>query len=119
MTNTTTRTPIAGFVLLGLGFAAMAAALVYGFARGGGWAEVAELTGYPWFNVSLVDVYVGFALFGAWIVRREPSPLVATVWIVLILALGNLIACGYALLALARSRGDARLFWMGPTASSR
>ena len=26
--------------------------------------EVATLTAYPWFNVSLVDVYVGFALFG-------------------------------------------------------
>ena len=92
---------------------AMAAALLYGFTQGDGWTEVKALVGYPWFNVSLVDVYVGFALLGGWIAYRERSPLRAAGWILLILVLGNLVSCVYALLALARSDGDWSRFWLG------
>ncbi|MHC4217115.1 MAG: DUF1475 family protein [Planctomycetota bacterium] len=105
-------------ILLVLGTAAMAAALLYGFTRGDGWTEVETLVAYPWFNVSLVDVYVGFALFGGWIVFRERSPLRAAGWIVLVLLLGNLVSCLYALLAVARSDGDWRRFWLGHRALS-
>jgi hypothetical protein len=103
----------AAVVLLVVGAAAMAAALAYGFALGDGWDEVRALVEYPWFNVSLVDVYVGFALVGGWIVFRERSPLRAGGWIVLILLLGNFVSCLYALVALARSRGDWSRFWLG------
>lgn len=104
--------------LLALGAAVMAAALLYGFTQGDGWSEVGALVAYPWFNVSLVDVYVGFALFGGWVVYRERSPFRAGVWIVLILVLGNLVSCAYALLALARSGGDWRVFWLGRRAAA-
>jgi hypothetical protein len=106
----------AAAILLGVGVVAMAAALAYGFGLGGGWAEVRTLMAYPWFNVSLVDVYVGFALVGGWIVFRERSPLRAAGWIVLILVLGNLVSCIYALWALASSEGDWRRFWLGSRA---
>ena len=104
----------AAWALGGIGFVAMAVALVYGFTLGDGWDEVSILVGYPWFNVSLVDVYVGFALFLGWVVHRERSPLAAGAWIVAILLLGNLIACAYVLLALRTSAGDASRFWHGP-----
>jgi hypothetical protein len=104
--------------LLVLGAAAMAAALFYGFTQGDGWSEVGALVAYPWFNVSLVDVYVGFALFAGWIVYRERSPLRAGIWIVLLLVLGNLVSCVYALLALARSGGDWTSFWLGRRATA-
>jgi hypothetical protein len=107
----------AAAVLLVVGGVAMAAALVYGFTLGDGWTEVRTLVAYPWFNVSLVDVYVGFALVGGWIAYRERSPLRAAGWIVLIMLLGNLVSCVYALWALARSGGDWRLFWLGHRAS--
>lgn len=102
---------------LALGAVVMAAALFYGFTRGGGWAEVAALVEHPWFNVSLVDVYVGFALFGGWVAYRERSPARAVLWIVLILVLGNLVSCLYALLALQGSGGDWHRFWMGRRAT--
>lgn len=98
--------------LASIGLVVMAAVLVYGFGWGGGWAEVDELLGHPWFIVSLFDVYIGFALFAAWIAWRE-RPIVAAAWIVLLLALGNVVACLYALLAALKSDGDWRTFWMG------
>ena len=103
----------AAAILLVLGTAAMAAALLYGFTQGDGWTEVGALVAYPWFNVSLVDVYVGFALFCGWIVYRERSPLRAAGWILPILLLGNVASCVYALLAHARSGGDWPRFWLG------
>jgi hypothetical protein len=103
----------AAWVLVGIGLVAMAVALAYGFTRGGGWDEVRTLTAYPWFNVSLVDVYVGFALFGAWVAYREERVIVAAAWIVAILTLGNLVACVYAALALRGSGGDWTRFWLG------
>ena len=82
---------------------AMLAALVYGFGFGGGWAEVRELLDYPWFVVSLVDVYVGFIFFACWIVSRERA-LASLLWIILLMTLGNIIACAYVLYAIRSSR---------------
>ncbi len=94
-----------------LGFLAMVFALFYGFTQGGGFAEVRDLMGSPWFVVSLVDVYVGFALFAIWIALRERA-IPACAWIVALMLLGNLVACGYALIAIRTSRGDPqRLAW--------
>lgn len=98
--------------LAATGLAIMVGALIYGFGWGGGWAEVRNLLGSPWFVAALVDVYIGFALFSVWIAWRE-RPAVAAVWIVALLALGNVIACLYALFAVLSSRGDWRTFWMG------
>ena len=82
---------------------AMTAALVYGFGFGGGWAEVRELMAYPWFVVSLVDVYVGFILFACWIAVRE-RVVASIIWILLLMTLGNIIACIYVIHAIRASR---------------
>lgn len=81
----------------------MLSALIYGFGFGGGWDEVRVLMDSPWFVVSLVDVYVGFILFACWIGSRE-KPLLACVWILLLMTLGNLIACIYVVYAIAKHR---------------
>jgi len=97
--------PRAGLaVFLATLLAAMLAALVYGFGWGGGWAEVRELLAFPWFVVSLVDVYVCFALIGVWIASRE-TPARAAAWIAALLLLGSAVACVYALLALRAGAG--------------
>ena len=82
---------------------AMGGALVYGFGFGEGWSEVRELVGYPWFVVSLIDVYVGFILFACWIAVRE-RVLAAVIWILLLMTLGNIIACGYVFHAIRSSK---------------
>lgn len=107
------RVARSGLAVAMLGFGAMAVALVYGFTQGGGWDEVRALTRYPWFNVSLVDVYVGFALFSAWVAHRESAWWTAALWITAIMLLGNLVACAYVLFAAATARGDGHRFWHG------
>ncbi len=82
---------------------AMLGALIYGFGFGGGWGEVRVLLDYPWFVVSLFDVYVGFILFACWIASRE-RPLISLLWIIMLFALGNIIACVYVLCSIRASR---------------
>lgn len=102
-----------GPIILGaIGFIVMLAGLIYGFTQGDGWGEVRTLIHYPWFNVSLIDVYVGFALFAGWIAYRE-RPSVSIPLIVILLLLGNIISCAYVVLVALRSGGDWSRFWMG------
>lgn len=50
----------------------MSSALVYGFASGEGFFESGgELLRNPWGTVTVIDLYLALALFGAWIIRRE------------------------------------------------
>jgi hypothetical protein len=100
-----------GLVAIGLGL--MAVALVHGFTAGDFRAEGRTLLSIPWGRVSLVDVYVGFALFSGWVVYRERSASRAVAWIVLVATLGNLVSCLYVLLALRRHAGDWPGFWLG------
>lgn len=103
---------VAKFIAL-LGLLAMAGVLVYGFTVGDFSGEGQVLLAMPWGIVSLVDLYVGFALFSCWIAYRERSPVLATVWIVLMMVLGSFTASLYTLIALQTSGGDWRRFWMG------
>lgn len=100
-----------------LGLLAMTAALIYGFAVGDFPAEGSRLLAMPWGIVSLVDLYVGFALFSAWIVFRERSPAVAALWVVLMMVLGFWTASFYLFLALRSSGGDWQRLWFGHRAS--
>jgi hypothetical protein len=96
-----------------LGLIAMTGILVYGFTIGNFSAEGSRLLAMPWGIVSLVDLYVGFALFSAWIVYRERTVLLSILWVVLMMTLGFWTGALYVLLALQASRGDWRRFWMG------
>jgi hypothetical protein len=81
------------------------------FANEGAW-----LLAHPWGQVSMVDLYVGFAIFSMWIIYREKSPVARVVWVVLMLTLGNWTAALYTLLALNASNGDWQKFFHGPKA---
>jgi len=96
-----------------LGFLSMTGILVYGFTVGDFATEGSQLLSMPWGIVSLVDLYVGFALFSGWIVYRERSAARSAIWIVLMLVLGFWTASLYTWLALQSSQGDWRRFWMG------
>ncbi|MCI0475247.1 MAG: DUF1475 domain-containing protein [Anaerolineales bacterium] len=99
-----------------LGLVAMTVVIVYAFAFGNFAAEGAWIASHPWGIVSLVDLYVGFAIFSMWIAYREKSRATAIVWIALMMVLGNWTAALYVLLALNASRGDWKKFWMGQRA---
>jgi hypothetical protein len=107
-----------GKIIALLGAIAMTLALANGFTVGDFTGEGATLLGMPWGIVSLVDLYVGFVLFSAWIVYREASPARACIWVILMMTLGFFAASIYVLLALQGSRGNWPLFWMGKRATN-
>lgn len=75
--------------------------------------EGGVLTDLLWGRVLLVDVYLGFVLFGLWIGWREGRSLSAVLWIAALLVIGNVVACAYVVRAWWRARGDAARFWHG------
>ena len=86
-------------IIAGLGVVAMAVALIVGFSSGGFTAEGGEIIDLVWGRVTLVDLYVGIALFAAFVAWRERSAVVTIVWIVLFIVLGNLATAVYVLVA--------------------
>ena len=91
----------------------MGGVLYYGFTVGDFWKDGGELLNNPWGIVSLFDVYVGFFLFIGWVCYRESCPGIILFWSVAILLGGNVVSGLYAVIALVRSKGDAKLFFMG------
>ena len=95
------------------GLLAMTGILIFSFTNGDFSAEGAKLMAMPWGIVSLVDLYVGFALFSCWIVFREKALLPSVIWVILMMVLGFWAGALYAFIALQTSGGDWKLFWYG------
>jgi hypothetical protein len=87
--------------------------LAYGFIAGDFFKEGSILFSMAWGKVSLIDVYIGFFLFSAWVLYREEKWMAAALWILLIMILGNFITCLYATIALYKSKDDFKRFWLG------
>ncbi len=100
-------------IICSLGFILMAAGIAYALIKGSFFGELEIMAPLPWFHLSMLDLYVGFLLFAGWILFREKTLVRALVWIALLLSLGNLIACLYAVIALVRSKENWQTFWMG------
>jgi len=96
-----------------IGILAMSMVLIYGFTLGDFGEDGEKLLQNPWGIVSLVDLYTGFVLFSGWIIFREKSWLTSAVWVVLMMVLGFFTASLYTLIALYKSNGDWKTFWMG------
>ncbi len=93
-----------GIKVLGItGTLAMVLVIGNGFLNGDFAADGAELLGNPWGIVSLVDLYVGFILFSAWIAFREKQMLTKIVWIVAMMTLGFLAGAAYVAIVASRS----------------
>ena len=96
-----------------LGILAMGATLIYGFTVGDFLGEGSQLLSMPWGIVSLVDLYVGFILFSMWIIYREQTLPIAILWTIAMMVLGFFTGSLYVFLALQKSEGDWRKFWLG------
>ena len=96
-----------------LGALAQGVILIFGFTQGDFAAAGSFFFRDPWGIVSLVDVYVGFMFFCAWVVYREKNWWAALLWVVSILILGNFPTGVYAYLALRNSGNNWQKFWMG------
>ena len=99
-----------------LGILAMTLVLIYGFVSGDFSQDGSEIVQNPWGIVSLVDLYTGFTLFSAWIIYREKAFLPSIFWVILMMVLGFFTASLYVFIALSKSNGDWKVFWMGKRA---
>lgn len=102
-----------GKIIAWAGLIAMTVAILQGFLVGDFFEDGGEILANPWGIVSLVDLYVGFALFSLWIAFREKSVVVAAVWIILMMVLGFFTGALYVLVALYGSKGDWLRFFLG------
>ncbi|MBE0638373.1 MAG: DUF1475 family protein [Bacteroidales bacterium] len=91
----------------------MCCTLVWGFIYGDFWSEGSVLTSLVWGRVSLIDVYVGFSIVGAWAAFREVNFWRSIAWILGFFILGNFLACLYIWIQLERSGGSWTKFWFG------
>jgi len=96
-----------------LGLLIMTGVLIFGFTVGNFSAEGSKLLTMPWGIVSLVDLYVGFALFSCWIVFREKAVFPSIIWVVLMMVLGFWTGALYTFIALQTCGGDWKRFWYG------
>lgn len=87
----------------------MAGAITFGLAEGGFGDEASAIWALPWGKVSLIDLYVGLAMFGGWIAYRERSFGRTIIWWGILAVLGNLAAGMYLVQASFRSQGMAEL----------
>lgn len=91
---------LAGFTLVGVSvWATLHIGIVDAIAQ----LAAAPASGtHPWFVATLLDAYFGFLWFWLWIAYRERGVFARLVWLVAILALGNIAMAGYVLWQLAR-----------------
>ena len=103
-------------VIAWMGLIAMTIVLGYAFTAGDFGGEGARLLAMPWGIVSLVDLYVGFALFSCWIVFREKALVPSIIWVILMMVLGFWAGALYTLIALQTCGDDWKRFWYGKRA---
>lgn len=85
---------------------AMTAGLINAFTNGDFFIDGGALLDNPWGVMSLIDLYVGFALFSIWIVYREDTTWKMIIWVVNMMVFGFLTGSIYVLKALYEAKGD-------------
>lgn len=78
-------------IICALGFALLAGSILWAFGRAPFWPAVSEIVANPWGVVTLVDLYLGFLIFGIVIARFEPNRTLAAAMIVALPFLGNVV----------------------------
>jgi hypothetical protein len=86
--------------------AVMAITIIAGFVAGDFSDEGSTILDLAWGRVTLIDLYVGLALFGGWVLIRERG-IAAVPWLLSFVVLGNLTTAAYALKASLQSESVA------------
>jgi hypothetical protein len=98
------------------GAAVMLVAIVLGMVAGGFSDGLRTVLGDPWGRVTMLDLGVGLAFFGAWIMAREGSVSRAAPWWIALILTGNL-AAGVYLVTAARNSESTQDMLLGRLAS--
>ena len=70
------------------------------------WTAWNSFAGNPWAVATLYDAYFGFLTFWVWVAFKEKTHWSRLLWLVLILALGNIAMSLYVFIQLFRLRSD-------------
>lgn len=81
----------------------MAASIAIAFTQGSFGDEASSIWALPWGKVTVIDIYAGLAVFGAWVAYREKRPLRIALWWLALVTLGNLTTGVYLIVALRRA----------------
>ena len=73
------------------------------------WETPRQLVLHPWFIATLFDTYFGFLTFYVWLAYRETTFTARALWLVAILALGNIAMSSYVLWLVWRLPANATL----------
>ncbi|MCG8669999.1 MAG: DUF1475 domain-containing protein [Pseudomonadales bacterium] len=73
-------------------------ALIYAITKGDFATSGPILFGSPWGIMTIVDLYAGFLLFAMFIYATHKDTFKASLWVVTLMLLGNMIACVYLIL---------------------
>lgn len=73
------------------------------------WQTPRAVVLHPWFIATMFDTYFGFLTFYVWLAWRETSWRARVLWLLAILALGNIAMSSYVLLIVWRLPPDAPL----------
>ena len=66
------------------------------------WKIPRDVVTHPWFIATLFDTYFGFLTFYVWLAYKETANLARILWLLAILALGNIAMAIYLLRELFR-----------------
>ena len=70
------------------------------------WSAWDSFAGNPWAVATLYDAYFGFITFWVWVAYKESTLWSRVLWLILILALGNIAMSLYVLIQLFRLKPD-------------
>ena len=96
-----------------LGAIIMGISIVYGFVFGDFGGDGMELLGLLWGRITLIDIYLAFLTFAAWMFFREGFNLKSFIIFLFILVLESFTICLYTFIAMHRAKGDWQIFWSG------
>lgn len=95
-----------------LGFVVMSTSIIIGFISGDFTGEGSVILSLIWGKITLIDIYIMFIIFASWIYYRESRFKVFLIWFIFLLVFGAATASIYIYIALKKSNGDWKQFWI-------
>jgi len=95
-----------------LGFIVMTISITMGFINGDFTREGSIILSLIWGKITLIDIYIMFLIFAGWIYYREDKLSVFSIWFIFLLIFGAATASLYIYLALKKSNGNWKRFWL-------
>ncbi len=107
-----------GQILAFIGTMIMGFSIIYGLIVGDFSGEGSILLSLLWGKITLIDIYISFLIFAAWIIYRENNFLISLTWFLLMMVLGSFTSCLYLFLAFRQANGNWQKLWYGKRLST-